>query len=109
VLFSRPGVHAGVFAIPSKDVPAITLWSFCVGFYNLFLAVGLGIGVALWASGAETVGRTLVVYICVFMALCGLVLFVADRRGLGRDRGKGIGGVVSETVPPLLALIAMAF
>ena len=109
VLFARPAVHSGVFAIPSSDVPAIRLWSFCVGFYNLFLALGLITGVVAWALGSETVGRTLVVYICVFMVLCGVVLFVADRRGLGREPGKGIGGVIAETVPPLVALVALAF
>lgn len=109
LVFDRPAVHSGVFAIPSSDVPAIRLWAFCVGFYNLFLALGLVTGVVAWAVGSETVGRTLVIYICVFMVLCGLVLFIADRRGLGRERGKGIGGVIAETVPPMIALVALAF
>lgn len=108
LLFERPAVHSGVFAVPGSDVPAVRLWSFCVGFYNLFLALGLVVGVVAWAIGSETVGRTLVAYICAFMVLCGVVLFVADRRGLGRERGKGIGGVIAETVPPLIALVAMA-
>jgi hypothetical protein len=34
-------------------------------------------------SGNETVGRTLVACICLFMFLGGIVLFIADRLGLG--------------------------
>ena len=61
VLFRRPGVHSGVFAIPTADVPAVRLWSFNVGFYNLFLAGGMITGVIAWATGDVTVGRTLVI------------------------------------------------
>lgn len=35
LLFDRPGVHRGIFAIPTTDVPAVRLWSINVGFYNL--------------------------------------------------------------------------
>ena len=40
------------------------------------------------------------------MVLGGLVLFIADRLGFGRERGKGIGGALGESLPPLIALIA---
>jgi putative membrane protein len=104
-VFPRPRVHQGVFGVPTADVPAVRLWSFCVGFYNLFLACGMIIGVIAWMSGKEPVGRTLVTYICIFMVLGGLVLLIADRLGLGRERGKGIGGALGESLPPLIALI----
>lgn len=107
-LFSRVGVHQGVFGIPTEDVAAVRLWAFGVGFYNLFLAGGVVAGVAAWASGADTAGRTLVVYTCVFMFLSGIVLFVADRLALGRERGKGVGGSLAQSGPPLAALVAMA-
>jgi putative membrane protein len=106
LLIERPFVHARVFSTPASDIPAIRLWAFGLGFYNLFLAVGLVIGLVLWATGAETVGRTLVVYITAVMALCGLVLFIDDRLGFGRVRGKHIGGAISQGVPPLIALVA---
>ena len=54
----------------------------------------------------RTVGRTLVVYICLFMVLSGIVLFVADRLGFGGERGKSIVGALGESLPPLVALIA---
>ena len=106
LLFDRPGVHRRIFNTATADVPAVKLWAFGVGFYNLFLAVGLIIGVLLWGGGNEPVGRTLVIYICLFMVLSGAVLFVADRMALGRERGAGVGGALGQGVPPLLALIA---
>jgi putative membrane protein len=107
-LIERPAIHRGVFRVPTSDVPAVRLWAFGVGFYNCFLACGLVAGVIAWASGYETVGRTLLIYLCVFVALSGAVLLAADRLALGRERGKGIGGALSQGVPPLLVLIAMA-
>ena len=62
------------------------MWAFGVGFYNLFLGCGMVVGVIAWMSGNETVGRTLVTYICLVMVLGGIVLFIADRLGFGGER-----------------------
>ena len=106
VLFERPGVHHGVFRIPTSDVPPVRLWSFNVGFYNLFLAAGVTTGVLLWISGQEMVGRPLVIYVCLFMFAAGIVLFISDRLALSRPRGSGVGGAISQSTPPLIALLA---
>jgi len=106
VLFERPGVHQAVFRIPTSDVPPVRLWSFNVGFYNLFLAAGITTGVILWISGQETVGQPLVIYVCLFMVLAGIVLYISDRLALSRPRGSGVGGAISQSMPPLIALIA---
>jgi putative membrane protein len=103
-LIERSSVHGGVFGLPY--VPAVRVWAFGVGFYNLFLGCGMVVGVIAWMSGNETVGRTLVIYICLFMVLGGIVLFIADRLGFGGERGKSIDGALGESVPPLIALIA---
>jgi putative membrane protein len=108
LVLERPAVHAGVFGVPAEDVPAVRLWAFGVGFYNLFIGCGLLAGVAAWAAGDETVGRTLVLYLCVFTFLSGLVLLLADRMSMGRERGKGIGGAIGQSGPPLIALVAAA-
>jgi putative membrane protein len=107
-LITRPRIHQGVFGIPAGDVPAVRLWAFGVGFYNLFLGLGMLGGVVAWMAGYVTVGRTLVLYLLVFMLLSGLVLLVADRLGLGRAKGSGIGGAVGQGGPPLIALVAAA-
>jgi len=79
---------------------------FETSFYNLFLGCGMVVGVIAWMSGNETVGRTLVTYICLVMVLGGIVLFIADRLGFGGERGKSIVGAVGESMPPLIALVA---
>ncbi len=106
LLFQRPGVHQGIFFVPTADVPAVRLWAFGVGFYNLFLGSGAVVGVIAWSAGDEAVGRTLVVYTCLCMFLSGIVLLVADRLALGRERGKGLGGALAAGGPALVALIA---
>jgi putative membrane protein len=107
LLIERPGVHQGMFSVAAADVPAIRLWAFGVGFYNLFLACGTIAGVLFWAAGEVAVGRALVVYTCLFMLLSGIVLLIADRRAMGRPRRKGIGGAVAQGGPPLVALAAL--
>ncbi|HEX6404245.1 MAG TPA: DUF1304 domain-containing protein [Pseudonocardiaceae bacterium] len=106
VLFGRPGVHQRIFFVPTDDVPAVRLWAFGVGFYNLFLACGVVAGVIAWGAGDEAVGRALVIYVCLFWLLSGIVLLIADRLELSRARGKGIGGALAQSLPPLVALIA---
>ncbi|MDI9973232.1 DUF1304 domain-containing protein [Rhodococcus sp. IEGM 1307] len=108
VLFRRPSVHEGIFRIPGSDVPAAHLWAFNVGFYNLLLGSGAIAGVVLWWAGHDTPGRTLVVYTCLFMFLAGIALAVSDRMALSRQRGDGVVGALSQSVPPLVALIALA-
>ena len=106
LLFQRSGVHEGVFAIPTADVPAVRLWAFNVGFYNLFIACGLVGGVIVWMNGNEAVGRALVIYLCLFAFLAGIALFASDRLAMSRPRGTGLGGSLAQGVPPLIALIA---
>lgn len=106
VVFHRPGVHAGIFRIPTEDLPAVRLWSFNVGFYNLFLGAGALAGVIVWWRGG---GPWLVVYTCLFMAGAGIVLWVSDRLAMSRPRGAGTGGALAQAVPPLIALVALAW
>jgi len=97
VLFERPVVQRFLLGRP-EPAPGVRLWAFNQGFYNLFLAAGPAAGLIAGYAGHETVGRTLVIYGCAFMAACGVVLFISDRR-LWR-------GMLGQSVPPLVALIA---
>jgi putative membrane protein len=109
LLFERPGVHQGIFKIPTANLPATRLWSFNVGFYNLFLAAGPMAGLVLLHSGHADAGRWLVLYCCAFMLLAGIALGVSDLRGLSRPRGAGRGGALAQALPPLGALVAALF
>ncbi|WP_420752702.1 DUF1304 domain-containing protein [Rhodococcus sp. O3] len=107
ILFLRPGVHLDVFRVPTEDVPPVRMWAFNVGFYNLFLGSGAIVGVALWWAGQDTPGRTLVIYTCAFMFLAGIALFASDRMAMSRPRGAGVVGSLCQTVPSLVALLAL--
>ncbi|HEY3469137.1 MAG TPA: DUF1304 domain-containing protein [Amycolatopsis sp.] len=109
LLFERRGVHEGIFKIPTANLPATRLWSFNVGFYNLFLAAGPVVGLVLLHTGDAGAGRVLVLYTCAFMALAGIALGVSDVLALSRPRGAGRGGALAQTVPPLAALVAALF
>ena len=104
-LFRRPAIHKGIFSVATEHVPPVLLWSFNVGFYNLFLGSGTIIGLVAVNAGNVDVGRALVLYTCGFMALAGVVLGISDRLGLGRPKGSGMGGAISQTTPPLVAIV----
>ncbi|GHG51388.1 MULTISPECIES: DUF1304 domain-containing protein [Amycolatopsis] len=109
VLFERPGVHEGIFKIPSANLPATRLWSFNVGFYNLFLAAGPVLGLVLLHTGHVDAGQWLVRYGCAFMLLAGIALGVSDALALSRPRGAGRAGALAQAVPSLGALVAGLF
>ena len=98
VLFERPAVQRILLGRPEQAPPGVRLWAFNQGFYNLFLAAGPAAGLIAGYAGNDSVGKALVVYGCAFMAACGVVLFVSDRR-LWR-------GMLGQSGPPLIALIA---
>jgi putative membrane protein len=97
ILFERSWVQAILVGRP-EPAGGVRLWAFNQGFYNLFLAAGPIAGVIAYHAGQVSVGRALVIYGCAFMAACGVVLFGSNRR-LWR-------GMLAQSVPPLVALIA---
>lgn len=97
--------HYTIFRQPASDVPAIRLWAFGVGFYNLWLACGVIAGLIALRNGHELVGQTLLIYTAWFMFLSGIVLAVADQLALSRPRNQAWGGVAFESVPPLVVLL----
>ncbi|RDV45437.1 DUF1304 domain-containing protein [Leifsonia sp. ku-ls] len=109
LLLRRPAIYRGVFGMREEDVGPVRLWAFGVGFYNLFLGCGLVVGVVSWWMGQVAVGRTLVTYVCWVLFLAGIVLLIADRMGLSRERGKGVVGAISQSTPPLIALVGLLF
>jgi putative membrane protein len=98
VFFSRPAAQRLLLG-RTETHSGVRLWAFNQGFYNLFLAAGPVAGLIAYHSGGVEAGRALVIYGCAFMAACGVVLFVSDRR-LWR-------GMLGQSVPPLIALIAL--
>jgi putative membrane protein len=97
LLFDRPAVQR-ILLGRTEPSPGVRLWAFNQGFYNLFLAAGPVAGLVAAGMGHHSVGRALVVYSCAFMTACGVVLFISNSK-LWR-------GMVGQSAPPLVALIA---
>jgi putative membrane protein len=100
VRFPRdPKVQAN-FRVAPEDVNAVRPWAFNQGFYNLFLAIGIFLGlVRIWA-GDDAAGVALVGFACACMVGAAAVLVGTDRRMLR--------GALVQGVAPLLALVAIA-
>jgi putative membrane protein len=73
--------------------------AFNQGFYNLFLAIAVAVGIVLLAAGQTAVGATLVLTGAGSMAAAALVLFASspDKRGAALKQG----------VIPLLGVVAL--
>jgi putative membrane protein len=97
VLFGRPQIHRR-FLTASQDVDTVRPWALNQGFYNLFLGLGVLVGVVWLHTGDVTVGRTLVVFGCLCMLGAALVLVLTDRR-MAR-------AAVTQGLLPLIAVVA---
>ncbi|MFB3978065.1 MULTISPECIES: DUF1304 domain-containing protein [Microbacterium] len=76
VLWTRPRVWKR-FGVADQGAADITRpMAYNQGFYNLFLAVGAGIGVVLWsvAGTGDVAGRTLLLFSLGSMVAAALVL-----------------------------------
>lgn len=73
--------------------------AFNQGFYNLFLAFVVFLGIVLWAAGQHTVGVTLVLTGAGSMAAAALVLLLSSP-----DKAQA---ALKQGTVPLLAVIAV--
>ncbi len=87
-----------VFGVPKSEVETVAFAMLNQGFYNLFLGLGVLVGVVGSWRGWDPQGSTLVVYGCLFMLAAALVLVVA--------RPAMLRGVVVQGALPLLALVS---
>lgn len=106
LFFRRPAVHRKFLKTPTEHVPAVMLWAFNMGFRNLYLGIGVIVGLVLVWTGDVTVGRTLVIYTCAYMAVAGLTMGVSDGLGYYQRKGDGIAGTIGAAGPPLVAVVA---
>ncbi len=87
------------FGLTSEEQIAATRpLAFNQGFYNLFLAIAVILGIVLTAAGALAVGATLVLTGAGSMLAAALVLLLSDR---SKTRA-----AVTQGALPLLAVIA---
>lgn len=95
--FMQPRIYRRFGAATAVDAEARRLFAFNQGFYNLFLALGIFIGLALLRSGGHVVvAQTLVLFSCACMLGAGVVLFFSAGRPLLRAS-------IAQGIFPLLA------
>jgi len=93
--FESPSTRKA-FGIRAEDAAVMKPWAYNQGFYNLFLAIGAAVGIAIQDSR----GLDLVVFTCASMAGAAVVLATSDRTKLR-------GAVVQGTAPALALLFLL--
>jgi putative membrane protein len=96
--WTRPSTRA-VFGTTAEEAESSKELAFNQGFYNLFLAVVTGVGIALTAAGADDVGPALVLAGTGSMAAAAAVLVLGNR---GRA-----SAALKQGLLPLLAVVAV--
>ena len=99
--FMRPAVWRRFGIESAEDAEVTRSFAYNQGFYNLFLAAGVAIGLALVAVGDQASGRAVTLFACGSMVAAGLVLVAHNRSFL---RAAAI-----QAVPPLVALLGIVF
>jgi putative membrane protein len=97
--FMRPTVYQRFGIASEADARIVRSFAYNQGFYNLFLAAGVAIGIALVALRDPTSGRAILLFACGSMVVAGVVLVLHDRRFA---RAAAI-----QAVPPLVAVLAV--
>jgi putative membrane protein len=99
VFWMRPAIHRKTFGMSFEEARTVRLFAFNQGFYNLFLALGVGAGLAAAALGRVEAGHALVAFACASMLGAAVVLVSSSPRFW-------LGAVV-QGLPPALALAAL--
>jgi len=99
VWFMRPTIYRRFGLSSDADARTAQGFAYNQGFYNLFLAIGVAIGLALVVSGRSDAGDTLVLFACGSMVAAGLVLVLHDPRFLRAG--------ALQVLPPLVAILGI--
>ncbi|AKQ66901.1 hypothetical protein A176_003813 [Myxococcus hansupus] len=80
IVFSQPKVWRRFGLKSQADADIVKPMALNQGFYNLFLALGVLVGIALVHTGEVASGVTAVVFGCACMLLAAVVLVSSNRR-----------------------------
>ncbi len=95
--FMRPAVFRRFGLASEEQARVARSFAYNQGFYNLFLAAGVAIGLTLVFVADASAGRAIVLFSCASMGAAGVVL-VTHNRAFAR-------AAAIQAVPPLLAII----
>ena len=98
VTFSRPETWRRFGLQTQEQADIVRPMAYNQGFYNLFLALGIVVGLVLVTNGSVEAGRAVVVFACACMVLAGVVLITTSRAMLR--------AALLQLVVPLLAIVA---
>lgn len=99
VTWTSPRTRA-VFGMSEEEAQTTRLVALNQGFYNLFLAIVTGVGIAATATGADAVGAALL-YAGLGSMLAAAVVLVASARD--KARAAAMQGTL-----PLIAIVLLA-
>jgi putative membrane protein len=88
------------FGTSEQEAEATKELAFNQGFYNLFLAVAVGLGLGAFAADEETVGATLVLTGAGSMLAAALVLLLSSP-----DKARA---AITQGALPLVAVVLLA-
>jgi putative membrane protein len=89
------------FGVSAADAITLKGFAFNQGYYNLFLAIEIFLGIALWLSASPTIGAALAGFAAASMVCAALILIYSSPQLL---RAAAIQGAA-----PLLALIILCY
>jgi putative membrane protein len=101
VWFLRESVWRRFGLASEADARVIRSWAYNQGFYNLFLAVGVAIGLTLVAAGDPPAGRAIVLFACGSMIAASVVLVIHSPQLVRAGLIQGL--------PPLVAVLGIFF
>ncbi|PZQ87412.1 MAG: DUF1304 domain-containing protein [Leifsonia xyli] len=100
VLWTRESTRRTFGVKTAEEAETLRGMAYNQGFYNLFLALGVVVGLVLLWSGLRLAGLVLVLFACLSMVLAALVLLSANRRMLRAALVQGAA--------PLVAVVLLA-
>jgi putative membrane protein len=101
VWFLRESVWRRFGISSDADARIVRSWAYNQGFYNLFLAIGVALGLALVANGDPAAGRPIVLFACGSMIAAAVVLVTHSPQLLRAGLIQGL--------PPLVAVLGVVF
>ena len=95
VWFMRPSTYQRFGLATEEQARTVRSFAYNQGWYNLFLAAGVVLGLVAMVRGDLATARALVLFACGSMVAAGAVLFRFNRRG-----------AILQLIPPLVAVVA---
>jgi putative membrane protein len=99
--FGRPTVYRRFGLATDEEAETVRSFAYNQGWYNLFLAVGVVVGIVLAVVGDPVSGRAITLFACGSMIAAGLVLVVHDPSFLR--------AAMIQALPPVAAVLAVVF